>query len=254
MASLALISQKGGVGKTTAAVNLCYSIAKRGWKVLLVDADLQGGVGFSLTEKSKDAEGVYDILTAENGEIPSPEHLESVILKTNLPGLGLLTRGSRAALDAVLENMDGDWGSRERLAGFHDSLSQTGYELIVYDTPSGLNRVVLGISAVCESLLIPEQPSPLCLRSLPQVLRMIASVKNQEGDSQGPRLAGFVLSMTDPDDPSSLDDQRDFRDLLPVEMVSGNCDSFPQRFFRSEPCRSSGRHVEGATFCVGLDF
>jgi len=61
----------------------------------------------------------------------------------------------------------------------------------------------------------------LCLRSLPQILRMVAGARSAErGDPKRvPNLAGFVLSMADPDDPSNLDDQREFRDLLPVEMV-----------------------------------
>lgn len=218
MSTLAIISQKGGVGKTTVAVNLAYSIARRGWRILLVDADSQGGVGFSLTEKSKNARGFYDLLTSEDewsGAMP-----REMILRTNLPGLGILTRGSREALDCVLADVEGGWASKERIAALNQLLiDHSGYDLIIYDTPSGLNRIAMGVCSAVNSLLIPEQPSPLCLRSLPQILRMVASVKSGDTESPGPRLAGFVLTMTDPDDSSCLADQRDFRDLLPLEMV-----------------------------------
>ncbi len=217
MTTFALVSQKGGVGKTTIAVNLSYSLAKRGWKVLLVDADLQGGVGFSLTERAKSASGYYDLLTDE--WICDVEELASVILPTKLPGLALLTRGSREALDKVLADPSGAWGSNERIGGVDALLGGLGYDVVIYDTPTGIGRVTMGISSLAEWILAPQRPEPLCLRSLPQILRMIAAIKSVAENGGGPKLAGFVLSIADPDDPSNLDDQREFRDLLPVELV-----------------------------------
>ncbi len=217
MATLSLISQKGGVGKTTIAVNVSYSLAKRGWRVLLVDADLQGGVGFSLTEKSKDAIGYYDFLTGvESGEA---SRLKEVIIRTKLSGLSLLTRGSRRALDQMLGDTGNGGVSNENIKRVNDLILNLGYDIVVYDTPTGITRVSTGIARMTDYLLIPQQPSPLCLRSLPQILRMVASVRSANAPAESPRLAGFVLSMTDPDDPSNLVDQREFRDLLPLELV-----------------------------------
>ncbi|HQW29423.1 MAG TPA: ParA family protein [Verrucomicrobiales bacterium] len=217
MATLSLISQKGGVGKTTIAVNVSYSLARRGWKVLLVDADMQGGVGFSLTERSKDAVGYYDFLS----EIETNEaaRLDETIIRTNLPDLSLLTRGSRRALDHALEGAGADGAVYERIRVLNDLIASLGHDIVIYDTPTGITSVSTGISRVVDSLLIPEQPSPLCLRSLPQILRMVAAARSINPASEKPRLAGFVLSMTDPDDPSNLMDQREFRDLLPIELV-----------------------------------
>lgn len=217
MGTVALVSQKGGVGKTTIAVNLSYSLAKRGWKVLLVDADLQGGVGFSLTEKAKTATGYYDFLTED--WICDASQLQGAIIDTNLAGLSLLTRGSKDAVDRILADPEKNWASLERVSGLNSLMDEEGYDVVIYDTPTGVSTLGIALSRCVDSLLIPEQPSPLCLRSLPQILRMVASVKSKDEDGGGPKLAGFILSMTDPEDPSNLDDQKDFRDLLPVEMV-----------------------------------
>lgn len=214
MSNLTLISQKGGVGKTTIAVNLSYSLARRGWKVLLVDADLQGGVGFSLTEKSKDSPGYYDyLISGHEGDI------QDAIIPTNQEGLGLLTRGSRAIADRFLTDLAFDATLLERVEAVAAELSATEYDMVIYDAPAGISPIALSLARSSDSLLIPQQPTPLCLRSLPQILRLVAGVRNAAGPDAGPSLAGFVLSMTDPDDPSSLDDQREFRDLLPVELV-----------------------------------
>ena len=215
--TFALVSQKGGVGKSTVGVNLCYSLARRGWKVILVDADIQGGVGFSLTEKAKNAVGYYDLLTDER--ICDREELASAVIETNLPGLGLLTRGSREALDRILADPESGWATFERINALNKLINELDYDLVIYDTPTGINRVTMAISRSTEWMLAPQRPESLCLRSLPQILRMIAAARSGQPDHEGPKLAGFILSISDPDDPSNLEDQREFRDLLPVELV-----------------------------------
>ena len=86
------------------------------------------------------------------------------------------------------------------------------YDIVIYDTPTGISRVTMAIGRCSEWMLAPQRPEPLCLRSLPQILRMIAAVRAGQSESEGPRLAGFILSISDPDDPSNLEDQREFRD------------------------------------------
>lgn len=218
MTSVVITSQKGGVGKTTIAVNLSYSLAKRGWKVLLVDADVQGGAGFSLTEKAKDARGYFDFLNSA-GQIML-DSISGAVHRTKLVGLSLLTRGSREAVDTLLDPASGDRKWRQGVAAVNELIRKLDFDLIVFDTATGLGPATLEVCHCADYILVPERPEQLCLRSLPQVLRLIATARaNHEGKGEGPRLAGFVLSLSDPDDSSSLADQREFRDLLPGEMV-----------------------------------
>lgn len=218
MTSVVITSQKGGVGKTTIAVNLSYSLAKRGWKVLLVDADVQGGAGFSLTEKAKDARGYFDFLLS--GEGVALEELAGAVHRTKLEGLSLLTRGSREAVDSLLDSDSGGRKRREAVVAVNELIRQLDFDLVLFDTATGLGPATLEVCHCADYILVPERPEQLCLRSLPQVLRLIATARAAHaGAGEGPRLAGFVLSLSDPDDSSSLADQREFRDLLPGEMV-----------------------------------
>lgn len=212
-----MVSQKGGVGKTTITVNLAYSLARRGWKVLVADADLQGGVGFSLTEKAKSATGYFDLI-ASDGE-DSVEKWQESVMHTNLPELDLLTRGSRESLDEIMRNAGTLPGIEQRIRKLNEALEDGGYDLVIYDTQTGIGPVTLGICSVVNHIVVPERPEPLCLRTLPEILRMIASVKASSGEDDEPKLAGFVLALADPEDPSNLGDQREFRDLLPGDLV-----------------------------------
>ncbi|MDF1753077.1 MAG: ParA family protein [Verrucomicrobiales bacterium] len=211
---LGIASQKGGVGKTTMAVNIGYSLVRRGWRVLLVDADLQGGLGFSLNEKAKDCYGLFDILMNPGWE----QSIAQFPIRTCMNQMELITRGTRENLDKVLSDMDGTWSSHARMKICRSAIESLGHDVIIFDTSSGISKVGMSVCAAMDMILVPEHPGPLCIRSLPQMLRMLASAKHQGGNAK-PDIAGFVFSMTDAYDQVSLEDQRQFRELLPQELV-----------------------------------
>ena len=86
MTILVIASQKGGVGKTTVAINLSYSLATRGHKILLVDTDPQGSVGLSLSRGARERYGFYDA-------IAGIKTVEELIIPTRLAEFMLMTSG-----------------------------------------------------------------------------------------------------------------------------------------------------------------
>ena len=109
MITLAIASQKGGVGKTTMAVNLAFSLGRRGWRVLLVDTDPQSGVGLSLSRKARRWSGFYDVLATQGAST-----VEDVILETRLAGMTVLPAGRTNNSGGLSKDSD-RWDIRTRL-------------------------------------------------------------------------------------------------------------------------------------------
>lgn len=212
MTTLVISSQKGGVGKTTVAVNLAYSLARRGWRVLLIDADPQGGVGFSLSEKARDAKGFFNLLF---GSIEVPA--ESLVLATRLPEFSLLVSGNA---DACLGDEDPQ-DTPELRQRIREVFGQLGpYDVIVLDTEAGVHGLTRAIMAVSDYLLLPQQAEPLSARSMPRLLRHIAALRRELGEGAShPRIAGLLMTMVRHDDPVSREIENEIRAMLPPGLI-----------------------------------
>jgi chromosome partitioning protein len=164
---LVIASQKGGVGKTTVALNLAVALAERGRGTLLVDLDPQGAIGLSLAKGDTELAGLAELVTGR----ASPE--EAVVV-TRLNGLRLLSRGRLDATDVA--------SFEEEIArpGVLDGVLRTtenASDLVIIDTPSGLGRVTATALGVADFALLAFQTESLALRSIGQALRVVEHVQ-----------------------------------------------------------------------------
>ncbi len=215
MITLAISSLKGGVGKTTCAINLAYSCAKRGWKTLLVDGDPQGSIGLSLSPSAQAYTGLYEILT-------SSMPLEQVALKTKLETLHIVMAGKIPVQEVS------KWCSSlqdgARLKPFFQTAESAGYEVVIIDTPSGLHGPTEGILRNCSHVLVPQQCEPLALRSLMLTVDFLDQLQSE--NEKACSLVGVVMTMADPDLPESKQIVDEIRRILPPELV---CNAFLPR-------------------------
>lgn len=207
MISIAVSSQKGGVGKTTVSINLAHAFARAGVRTLLVDADPQGSVGLSLTRQSRLLTGFYDYLTDPG--IP----LDRLIVPTRLETFSLVASGQASDYEAG----GGAMGSHlARVRAFLRSISARGFDLCLIDTAAGLFGVTGDVIASSDAIMIPQQAEPLGIRSVPKLLEGLNRLR-----VMNPRLSvlGVCLTMVQHDLAESTEAAAALRQLLPPEMV-----------------------------------
>ena len=205
---LAVVSQKGGVGKTTTAINLASALALRGRKTLLIDVDPQGAVrhGIGLGEDVEQA-GLADVLSGAR-------ELQDVVLPTPLPWLRVLLAGS-VSDSGEHESYAALVSGSNRLAELFDRARGRGY-LVVVDTPPGLGPVTRRVLGSADHVLVPLQCEPLALQTTTQILRAV-----REASRSNPALAldGILLTMLEPASELSQRVASYVREQLPPELV-----------------------------------
>ena len=206
--ALAIVSQKGGVGKTTTAINIAAALARRGTKTLLIDADPQGSVrlGLGITPTSGSA-GLSDFLAGTKA-------MHEVVRPTNLPWLRVVTSGG------VTEESEHDVYHKRmkdspRMAELVNRARERGYAVVV-DTPPGLNPVVRRVLSLSQHVLVPLQCEPLALQTTTQILRGIRAAL---GSNPGLTLDGIVLTMIEPGNDASDRVAAYVREQLPKGLV-----------------------------------
>src|SRR5215217_6237014 len=191
-AVLAVVSQKGGVGKTTTAVNLAAAFARRGMKTLLIDVDPQGSVRYgSGLARGHETAGFADYLNGERS-------LREIILPTALPWLRVILAGSVSdeAEHAFYQQLVAETTVlRDLLTTARDRAN-----VVIVDTPPGLGPVTRRVLEASQHVIVPLQAEPLALQTTPQILRGIQDIASFNDQLT---LDGILMTMFEPGNPAS---------------------------------------------------
>ena len=205
---VALANQKGGVGKTTTAINLGAAIAQSGLRCLLIDLDPQGnastGLGSFSGERGRTS---YDVLVGS-------DELGDAIVNTVVPDLDLLP-GSMdlSGLDSELQrDTNRAIRLRSRLRNGVERLPGGSYDYVLIDCPPSLNLLTINALTSAHSIIVPLQAEFFALEGLTQLLTTIQQI--QGALNRGLRINGIVLTMYDHRNRLSRQVAEDVRDNL----------------------------------------
>ena len=183
---ITVANQKGGVGKTTTAINLAAAVANKGFKTLLIDLDPQSNSTMSYVDAREVTRSMYDVLVSEELELPA------VVVQTQVPNLFLApSRISLAKLESkLIGDLDGPFRLKDRMKD-----AATDYDYIFIDTPPTLGMITVNALVASTHVLVPIQSSYFALEGTDDLLETIEKIKARPNPNL--QLLGVVITMHD---------------------------------------------------------
>ncbi len=183
---ITIANQKGGVGKTTTAINLAAALAAKKKRTLLVDMDPQGNSTISFVPEERIQGSVYEALTS------SAAQFKDIICETDIPELSLVP--SRISLAKLESKLIGEFDAHFRLRDRIEAV-RSNYDFIIIDTPPTLGLITVNALVAATHLLIPIQPSYYALEGTDDLLETLDKVKSRPNPEL--QVLGVLITLHD---------------------------------------------------------
>jgi chromosome partitioning protein len=198
---ISIVNQKGGVGKTTSAINLSTTFALLGKKTLIIDLDPQGNAstGFGITDRSK---SIYNVLIGEYS-------IQDTVFPTEIKNLSIITSTvDLSACEVELANFNKrEFILKSKLEEISDQ-----YDYIFIDCPPSLGLLTINALTAIHSILVPMQCEFFALEGLSHLLSTLELIKNNINPDL--EISGIILAMHDKRNKLTEQVENDVRDFL----------------------------------------